>query len=139
MLPDKDPKESAAAVAAEGPQDKQRTILPSGCIRAVREVATVIRRSKNRGKSVSIDPPTPTSPTPEQSRPPASTDQAPTDERLTTLTERAKASSHFRRKEVIESLLATLPESEIVAMTAKCDELLQGRRNRHQSAKQDNG
>lgn len=55
-------------------------------------------------------------------------------EPLTTLIERAKASSHTRRIEVIEALLNTLPELDIRAIHWRCDELLQQRRDPQHAA-----
>ncbi len=55
------------------------------------------------------------------------------------LIERAIASSHTRRIEVIEALLNTLPESNILAIHRRCDELLQQRRNPKNNAKKGNG
>ena len=104
----------------------------------------MIRRSAKQGKSVVIEqmmpaPPVPENPGPLTSPSSPNTATAPTEEPLTTLIERAKASSHTRRIEVIEALLNTLPESNILAIHRRCDELLQQRRNPKNNAKKGNG
>ena len=111
---------SAAAAVADLPQNEQSTIMAAGGAPAVREAACMIRRSAKRGRSVVTEQTTPALPVPEQSSPLP----APTEEPLTTLIERAKASSHTRRIEVIEALLNTLPESDVRVIHRRCDELL---------------
>ena len=126
---------SAAATVAELPPDEQGKIMTSGGAAAVRAAASVIRRSANRGKSVLDSTTTPAPPVPDQSRPMTSPNTAAPENSLAALVELAKASSHFRRQEVIEALLVTLPEASIDAILKKCGELLEQRRNRQQAAK----
>ena len=123
---------SAAAAVADLPPDEQCQIMASGGAPAVRAAASGIRRSAKQGKSVVMEQTMPAPPLPEQTRPqtsPSVPNIAPTEEPLTTLIERAKASSHTRRIEMIEALLNTLPESNILAIHRRCDELLLQRRN----------
>ena len=125
---------SAAAAVADLPPDEQSKIMTAGGAPAVRAAASGIRRSAKQGRSVVIEQLTPAPPVPENPGPltsPSSpnTATAPTEEPLTTLIERAKASSHTRRIEVIEALLNTLPESDVRVIHRRCDELLLQRCN----------
>lgn len=132
---------SAAAAVADLPRNEQSKIMTAGGAPAVRAAASGIRRSAKQGKSVVIEQTAPASPVPEQGRPlpsPSAPNKAPTEEPLSTLIERAKASSHTRRIEVIEALLNTLPESSILAIHQRCDELLKQRRNPGTNAKKGN-
>ncbi len=119
---------SAAAAVADLPPDEQCKIMASGGAPAIRAAAGVIRRSSQKGRSVLTEPTAPAPPVPENPGPltsPSPVNSAPTEEPLTTLIERAKASSHTRRIEVIEALLNTLPESDVRVIHRRCDELLQ--------------
>ncbi len=122
---------SAAANVASLSRSRQQSIVESGGVPAVRAAAAAVRRS--RGKIVAHDAETPETPSHVPCMPVKSAAVATPDESLDALLESAIASSHFRRIEVIESLLATLPEDKVRMVQEHCKKLLAERRSKSQT------
>ena len=128
---------SAASLVASLPQDRQRTIMESGGVSAVRAEAGVVRRS--RGRIVRHDTPEssknpPHSPSLPVVPPATASDATSTKETITALVKLAKGAPHSYRTEVIQSLLDSLPEDKVLWVRRRCDDVLADRRRHTETA-----